>query len=124
MNMAQTVAEIMAAMAAGDLTAAEAQQQVEALMATAARRPAGKLSLKVSDNTGVIVVRLPSGGRYPVSLYAAQLVEMAQYMPDILRFAIANVGAIAAVDKVTAANPAGITAELKAALGRTTAKAA
>jgi hypothetical protein len=111
----ETVQDIMNAVVTKDITAEEGQRRVEALIAST--RPKGKkLTMRVSEKTGTIVIGLPSGGRYPFSPYVTQLLDLDTAMPELLRFARSNLDTICALDETAAANRAGIAAQLDARL--------
>jgi hypothetical protein len=77
-----TALEIMQAVQAGTVTAEEGAKMLAAL------NPAGKKrkpTIKIGNKRNV-VVKLGSQVRYPTTLYANQWKELAEFMPEILKF--------------------------------------
>jgi hypothetical protein len=87
-----TIQEILTAVSSKQLTA-EAGAAMLAAMAPKAVPMKRRASIKVGAKKNV-VVKLGSQMRYPTTLYANQWIELAEVMPDILKFIEANKGSL------------------------------
>lgn len=76
-----TALEIMQAVQAGTVTAEEGAKMLAALNTGKKRKP----TIKIGNKRNV-VVKLGSQVRYPTTLYANQWKELAEFMPEILKF--------------------------------------
>lgn len=76
-----TALEIMQAVQAGTVTAEEGATMLAALNTGKKRKP----TIKIGNKRNV-VVKLGSQVRYPTTLYANQWKELAEFMPEILKF--------------------------------------
>lgn len=73
--------EIMQAVANGQITPEEGQRRIAELNKPKKRQP----TIKIGNKRNV-VVKLGSQLRYPTTLYANQWLELAEIMPDVVKF--------------------------------------